>query len=73
MYLVQESNGMNVYALKRQNQDNIINNRIVEHMKAEKAAMEAIDHPFIIKFHFSKVSDYTLDFFLDYVQGKNLY
>eukprot|EP00756_Hemistasia_phaeocysticola_P039501 Hpha_TRINITY_DN16818_c0_g5::TRINITY_DN16818_c0_g5_i1::g.148344::m.148344/K13303/SGK2; serum/glucocorticoid-regulated kinase 2 len=62
-----------VYAMKVLDKDQIVQNKMIAHTKAEKQILETIDHPFICKLHFAFQTKKQLIFVLDFLSGGELF
>eukprot|EP00164_Ancoracysta_twista_P004427 GFYU01005975.1.p1 GENE.GFYU01005975.1~~GFYU01005975.1.p1 ORF type:complete len:352 (+),score=116.26 GFYU01005975.1:202-1257(+) len=62
-----------IYAMKVLRKDAIIARNQVEHTKAERNILEAIQHPFIVNLHYAFQTEDKLYLIIDYVSGGELF
>eukprot|EP01121_Diplochlamys_sp_Union-15-3_P009082 TRINITY_DN2450_c0_g2_i3.p1 TRINITY_DN2450_c0_g2~~TRINITY_DN2450_c0_g2_i3.p1 ORF type:complete len:421 (-),score=96.71 TRINITY_DN2450_c0_g2_i3:80-1342(-) len=62
-----------IYALKVMRKDAIIQKKQVTHTKDEKAILQQIAHPFIVKLHYAFQTKDKLYMVLDYINGGELF
>jgi len=62
-----------VFAMKILNKRTIMERNEVEHTKSEKNILMKLDHPFLVKLHWSFQSPDKLYFIMDYVNGGELF
>eukprot|EP01124_Arcella_intermedia_P006532 TRINITY_DN13869_c0_g2_i2.p1 TRINITY_DN13869_c0_g2~~TRINITY_DN13869_c0_g2_i2.p1 ORF type:complete len:451 (-),score=106.98 TRINITY_DN13869_c0_g2_i2:43-1395(-) len=62
-----------VYAMKVLNKSTIIARNEVEHTKSEKSILMKLEHPFLVKLHYSFQTPDKLFFVMDYINGGELF
>ena len=72
MQVRKKSNGK-VYAMKILKKDTIVARNQVEHTKAERLILQALQHPFLMGLRFAFQTSTKLYFVLDYLQGGELF
>jgi len=62
-----------IYAMKVLNKKTIIERNEIEHTKSEKSILAMIDHPFLMKLHFSFQTTDKLYLVMDFINGGEMY
>jgi len=62
-----------VYAMKVLNKSTIIARNEVDHTKSEKSILMKLEHPFLVKLHYSFQTSEKLFFVMDYINGGELF
>lgn len=62
-----------VYAMKVLNKSTIIARNEVDHTKSEKSILMKLEHPFLVKLHYSFQTSDKLFFVMDYINGGELF
>jgi serine/threonine protein kinase len=62
-----------VYAMKVLNKSTIIARNEVDHTKSEKSILMKLEHPFLVKLHYSFQTPDKLFFVMDYINGGELF
>jgi len=62
-----------VFAMKVLNKSTIISRNEVEHTKSEKSILMKLEHPFLVKLHYSFQTPDKLYFVMDYINGGELF
>jgi len=62
-----------IYAMKILRKKQIIARNQIDHVKAERKILQALQHPFLVKLRFAFQSDSKLYFVLDYCRGGELF
>jgi serine/threonine protein kinase len=62
-----------VYAMKVLNKSTIIARNEVDHTKSEKSILMKLEHPFLVKLHYSFQTPDKLFFIMDYINGGELF
>jgi len=62
-----------VFAMKVLNKSTIIARNEVEHTKSEKSILMKLEHPFLVKLHYSFQTPDKLYFIMDYINGGELF
>eukprot|EP01128_Nolandella_sp_AFSM9_P005043 TRINITY_DN2386_c0_g1_i1.p1 TRINITY_DN2386_c0_g1~~TRINITY_DN2386_c0_g1_i1.p1 ORF type:complete len:456 (+),score=99.70 TRINITY_DN2386_c0_g1_i1:117-1484(+) len=62
-----------VYAMKVLNKKHIVDRGEIEHTRAEQSILKRVDHPFLMKMHWSFQSDEKLYIIMDFVNGGELF
>jgi len=62
-----------IYAMKILKKQAIVDRNQVEHTKAERAILEEIDHPFLMKLHYAFQTKTKLYFIMDMISGGELF
>jgi len=62
-----------VFAMKVLNKSTIIARNEVEHTKSEKSILMKLEHPFLVKLHYSFQTADKLYFIMDYINGGELF
>merc|ERR1712000_657914 len=62
-----------IYAMKVLRKEAIIARKQVDHTRAEKAILQKIDHPFIVKLNYAFQTEEKLYMVLDFVNGGELF
>jgi len=71
--LVQRVGTTEVFAMKVLRKEAIIAGNQVQHTKAERSILQAVDSPFIVKMHYAFQTQGKLYLILDYVRGGELF
>lgn len=71
--LVRKRDTGKVYAMKVLNKKTIIERNEVEHTKNEKSILMKLEHPFLVRLHYSFQSPDKLYFVMDYINGGELF
>ena len=70
---VRKKDSKEIYAMKCMSKELILREGLVEHMKAEKNILGAINHPYIVKLHFAFQTKESLFLILDFLSGGELF
>jgi len=62
-----------IYAMKVLRKEAIVARKQVDHTRAEKAILQKIEHPFIVKLHYAFQTEDKLYMVLDFVNGGELF
>eukprot|EP01120_Amphizonella_sp_Union-15-10_P015334 TRINITY_DN7875_c0_g1_i1.p1 TRINITY_DN7875_c0_g1~~TRINITY_DN7875_c0_g1_i1.p1 ORF type:complete len:317 (-),score=74.32 TRINITY_DN7875_c0_g1_i1:11-961(-) len=62
-----------IYAMKVMRKDNIIQKNQITHTKDEKAILQKVSHPFIVRLHYAFQTPDKLYMIMDYVNGGELF
>ena len=73
MLVTKKGNDQKVYAMKILRKEAIIQRNQVEHTRAERQILEAIDHPFLMKLHYAFQTKTKLYIVMDYLTGGELF
>ena len=73
VYLAKNTLDGKYYAMKRIRKDLLIEKNQIENTLNEKRILMSNDNPFLLSMHYCYQSDYRLYFFMDFVQGGDLY
>ncbi|KAM3141197.1 hypothetical protein pb186bvf_006582 [Paramecium bursaria] len=71
--LCQKMDTKQLFAIKAINKQHIIDNKQVEHTKAEKKILEMVDSPFLVSMHYSFQSKNKIFFVMPYMRGGDLF
>jgi protein-serine/threonine kinase len=71
--LVKNSGGNAVYAMKMLRKEHIVKRNQVEHTKAERNVLEAVNHPFIVTLHYAFQTPKKLYVVLEFCAGGELF
>eukprot|EP00927_Polykrikos_kofoidii_P052846 TRINITY_DN4683_c0_g1_i6.p1 TRINITY_DN4683_c0_g1~~TRINITY_DN4683_c0_g1_i6.p1 ORF type:complete len:330 (+),score=59.71 TRINITY_DN4683_c0_g1_i6:68-1057(+) len=71
--LVQHTKDNSVYAMKMLRKENIVKRNQVEHTKAERNVLEAVNHPFIVNLFYAFQTPKKLYFVLEFCPGGELF
>jgi len=63
----------NIYAMKILKKKQIVSSNQIEHTKAERKILQALQHPFLMKLRFAFQTDSKLYFVIDYYRGGELF
>jgi len=69
----QDPKSNRVYAMKVLNKSTIIARNEVDHTKSEKSILMKLEHPFLVKLHYSFQTQDKLFFVMDYINGGELF
>ena len=72
VYLVKKINTCQKYAMKVINKEKIISQNLVRYILTERRILSSINHPFIVRLHYSFQSTSKLFLILDYCPGGDL-
>ena len=70
---VRKKDTKEIFAMKCMSKELILREGLVEHMKAEKNILGAINHPFIVKLHYAFQTSESLFLILDFLSGGELF
>lgn len=73
MQVRKKGGGNQIYAMKILKKKAIIQRNQLEHTKAERKILEALNHPFLMKLRYAFQTDTKLYFVLDYLSGGELF
>ena len=62
-----------VYAMKVLNKKTIVERNEVEHTKSERAILMKLNHPFLVRLHYSFQTPDKLYFIMDFINGGELF
>lgn len=71
--LVRKKDNGKVYAMKVLNKKTIVERNEVEHTKSERAILMKLNHPFLVRLHYSFQTPDKLYFIMDFVNGGELF
>lgn len=72
VYLAEQRSNGDIFALKVLHKNNIIENNLTRYALTEKNVLAALDHPFIVKLHYSFQTEDKLFMLMDYCPGGDL-
>lgn len=73
VFLVENKFNGKYYAMKRIRKDVLIEKKQIENTKNEKQILLNLEHPFLLGMSYVIQNDLRIYFFLDYIEGGNLY
>ena len=73
VFLVENKFNGKYYAMKRIRKDVLIEKKQIENTKNEKKILLNLEHPFLLGMSYVIQNDLRIYFFLDYIEGGNLY
>jgi len=73
VYMVKKRDTGEVFAMKVLNKQDILEREEVEHTRTERSVLTHIDHPFLVKLHYSFQSKTNLFFVMDFINGGELF
>ena len=73
VFLVQETESKKLYAMKRIKKPDITNIHLINQIKEEQKILKQLNHPFILKLHYSFQDNNNLYLITDFMQGGDLH
>jgi len=73
VFQVRKKDTGRIYAMKVLNKQHILENKEMEHTKAEKNILQKLIHPFLVNLNYSFQTPERLFFIMDYVNGGELF